>query len=531
MGSMDTPEHTEKNPVSPGAAFWGVLAVAACLRLYALGRHALWYDEGASVFLARYVDLHGSLFRSEFTTEPPMMAILSWIWQGLLSPLPISRISWEHDAALRLLPAGFGLASVACVYFGAHALLHDRRAALGAMAAVAVAPLQIYYAQEFRIYTFYVLLALLASGCMIRAVESGERKYWIGMVACLTILMYSHFISMFLIFTLNAAFVLALPWHYRQLRPWFLWNLLLMLLIAPALYLAFRMQGHVDTQTIPWYPPPTWKTALVTAKIFFAAYTPRAWAYWPLFLLGLAGTGWGLFSLRQRPLLALTALALVAVPVTLGLLIWGRAHFSFYEHRLFLYSGTVAVLLCGIGLARLPRLPAMGLSALALVFVLPCLNDVYAQNLHRFPLHNIAMWDKVDFRSAARHIEDHWQEGDLIAHVSHFGIYSMPSYLDKPQKRLGMAPSDLRYIAKLMGNAPLLIHHDIMPVMLEKATAGAKRLWLLRCYGITFEDVPYGDALQARLEQDWTPVETRHYDGVVLRCYVRKDAQNGSSTP
>lgn len=171
--------HRKKSPF-PGTAFWAVLALAAALRLYALGAVIHYGTTRARVpYLARFVNLHGSLFRSEFTTEPPMMALLSWLWQGALTLLPLARISWQHDAAIRLLPALFGLASVACVFFGVRALLDDRRAALLAMTAVAVAPLQVYYAQEFR--RLHLLCSVGAGGHGLHDPRRGvERKPLLG---------------------------------------------------------------------------------------------------------------------------------------------------------------------------------------------------------------------------------------------------------------------------------------------------------------------------------------------------------------
>lgn len=504
----------------PHVALLIILVLAAVLRLAGLGSASLWYDEAASLYLGRYITEPTALFDSTHNTEPPVNALITGLWAGLIGVLsPTDVTDPAHDFLLRLLPVLFGILNVFLVYRLTRRLYGCTGTALCAALLFALAPFQIYYGQELRVYSLYITLALLAVECMLGALSEGRPRHWAGMVATLTMLMYSHYFSMWLIFTLNVAFVLRLAKYKHLLWRWTLANGILMALIAPALYRAFTLHGEVQEITIPWYPNPTWKTGLITFKTFFAGYGPTAWAYWPLFLLGLvlwlSGLRW---QARDRDGTVLIA-CLTWLPVVGGIVLWARADFSFYEHRLFLFSGVAALMgvARGIHNARRPGLVAF---ALYLLFTLPCLADYYQGKLHPVAMHRLAMWDKVDFRGAARAMDERWQEGDRLAYTSHFSAYSMMHYAPHDQVRIGWGLEDEDVFIQTMGHEALLREHHLMPVPKEQAILGATRIWLLATHGNTFEWQPTTDRIRAWLATRATPGESITLDGLTVTCFT-----------
>lgn len=503
--------------------FLAVLLVAAALRLWQLGAFSLWYDEAASLYLGQHSIAPAVLFDTDLSPEPPVNPVLTRCWQVLVDTvfdLPVTS-PW-HDLLLRLMPFSFGLAAVPMVYLLGLRLFQDRTAALYAMALFAISPFQIRYAQELRVYSLYVLLALVAVWCMMCALE-GERKWpWAGMVAALAVLMYSHYFAMWLIFTLNVAFVLLLWKYKRHFWTWTGANVVLMVLIAPALYRAFAMHAETQQIEIPWYPNPNWKTPFLTFKAFFAGFGPSAWAYWPLFILALLLWIVGLRRYRTHsPALILVA-CLVWAPLLGCTWLWGGADFSFYEHRIFIFSGAAAILGVGWGLATLGR---WGLPAMAIMTLLtaPGLVDYYAGRLHPVEMHRLAMWDKVDFRGAARYLEIHWAPGDRLVYASHFSAYPMYHYFPRDQSRMGWDESDVPMFIRTMGHEAILRDHNLMPVPKEEAVSGAKRLWFLTTEGATFEWQPTTDRLLAWMETRYAYQEEARFDGVILRLFVPRE--------
>lgn len=500
-----------------------VVLVGAALRLYGLGAHSLWYDEAASLYLAEHATAPSALFDPFVSVEPPLNPVLTRAWRAVvdgLFKLPVAS-PW-NDLLLRLLPWFFGVAAIPLVYLVARHLFQDRRAAFVAMVLFAISPLQIEFAQELRVYSLYVLLALAAVWCMARALEEDRPWQWGGLVAALALLMYSHFFSMWLIFTLNSAFV-ALLWKYkRHFWKWTACNAVLMVLIAPMLYRGFLLHAETQQITIPWYPNPTWKTPLLTFKAFFAGFGPSAWAYWPLFLLGLGLWVAGLRRSRSQAPAHVLIACLVWVPLLGCAWLWGRADFSFYEHRIFIFSGVAAIFGVAWGIISLGR---AGLAAMALMVALtvPCLADYYAGRLHPIKMHRLAMWDKVDFRGAARHLEAHWAEGDRLTYASHFSAYPMLHYFPKDQVRIGWSDADEAQFIQTMGHEAILRAHRLMPVPKEQAVAGATRIWFLATEGTTFEWQPATERLEGWLEAQYVRASEARLDGVVLRLYVPRD--------
>lgn len=500
------------------------LLLGAALRLYHLGEQSLWYDEGASLFLRHLVDSHLTILHPSANNEPPMNAVLTRVWYGLVRTLtqyPV--ISEQNDFLIRLLPGLCAIASLPLIFLVGRRILGGDWAALFATFLFAVSPFQIYYAQELRIYAFYVLIGLLTLWAMIDALERDRWWAWALMTLGMTVMMYSHYVSVWNIFALNLFFVCSV-WAYRRLFwKWVAANAAMMALILPAIYLAWRFNKVLLTVKYAWYPELTWKTGLITFKNFFAGYGPAAWAYWPLFLMAAALFVLGLWSLRRRWPMAVLLAAVAVVPIAANVAMWTHRPFSFYEHRLFIFSAVAATWAIAQGIHALKR-PVLMTIALALLtaFTLPGLRDYYAHRLHPIEIHRLAVYDKVDFRSAAAHIQANLEPGDLVGHANHFMVYPMKHYLSANQVRLGMSEVDEQIFIDGFGNVPLLQRHDLMPVPIEQATREARRVWFTESYGFTFEYKPLTDPIRAWLDTHWTQVERHTFNGLYVTLYQRK---------
>lgn len=515
---------------------WGLLLLVvlagAALRLYQLGAQSLWYDEGATLYLRTLVDCRGTILNPSANNEPPLNAILAKFWYGAVrtfTDYPVT--SAANDFLIRLMPCFFGILTLPLFFLVGRRILQDDWAALIGVAFLALSPFQIYYAQELRIYTFYLVVCLLTVWAMLNALERHQWRYWIGMGAGMTLLMYSHYLSMWTIFCLNLFYLISL-WAYRRaFWRWTLSNALMMVLIAPALYLAWQFNKIVLTIKYAWYPSPTWKTGLITFKDFFAGYGPSTWAYWPLFGLAAVLFLMGLWSLRRRWPMAVLLAVVTIVPIAGNVVLWSHRHFSFYEHRLFIFSALTATWAIGQGLRSLRRpglIAAGGLLFVALT--LPGLRDYYAHRLHPIEMHRLAVYDKVDFRSAAAYIQSRFQPGDLVGHASHFMVYPMKHYLEAKQCRLGRSDLDTQVFIDDFGNVPLLISHGLIPVPVETATRDVQRIWFTESFGTTFEYKPLTVPIREWLDAQWTAVERQTFDGLYVTLYVRKAAGAPTST-
>jgi 4-amino-4-deoxy-L-arabinose transferase-like glycosyltransferase len=141
---------TLANPV-----LWGLIALAAAVRLIGLGDRGLWLDESFTGLLARgRVDRIPDLLRLD--SGPPLYYLVTWV---------VTRVAGTSELVLRLPSALAGIATVPLAWVAAERM-GVRRCAWVVALVVAVAPILVVHAQDARYYaflaplTFAVLIAL-----------------------------------------------------------------------------------------------------------------------------------------------------------------------------------------------------------------------------------------------------------------------------------------------------------------------------------------------------------------------------------
>ena len=143
-----------------------VMALAAALRLVAIGTQSFWSDEAITALLVRR-DL-GSLLSGVADTEstPPLYYVSAWLW---------AKLAGADEVGLRSLSALFGILAVPVGYGAARALVSTRAAWIAGLL-VAVNPLLVWYSQEARAYSLLVLLCGLSFWAFVAARERGTRE-------------------------------------------------------------------------------------------------------------------------------------------------------------------------------------------------------------------------------------------------------------------------------------------------------------------------------------------------------------------
>ncbi len=150
---------------------WAIIIIALvglALRLWALGDKGLAYDEAATALMARASGPAILQFHWNAAFEhPPLWQLTMRTWSVLFG---------QSEAMLRLLPALAGAAAVPLSWYWLRQLW-SRAVGLRLLVAtlVALSPALVIYAQEARMYTVVVLLALLS---LIALVELAQRPSW-----------------------------------------------------------------------------------------------------------------------------------------------------------------------------------------------------------------------------------------------------------------------------------------------------------------------------------------------------------------
>jgi 4-amino-4-deoxy-L-arabinose transferase-like glycosyltransferase len=175
-------------------ALVGLTLLALGLRLYRLDAQSLWNDEGTSVALAQRS--FAAITRdASHDIHPPLYYYLLHLWV---------RMTGASEFAVRSLSALVGALVVTGSYLLARRRLGRAAAPVAAWLA-ALSPLQVYYAQEARMYigvTLFGLLSMLAYDALVERLDALPRRWlWpaLGYLAATCAAVYTHYFALTLL--------------------------------------------------------------------------------------------------------------------------------------------------------------------------------------------------------------------------------------------------------------------------------------------------------------------------------------------
>ncbi len=170
----------------------------------------IWLDEATSVHQASMP--FGAMLQNLRATDvhPPLYFSILWIDDRLLGSGPL---------AMRLPSIIAGTLAIPAAYLAARDLW-DRRSGLIAGALASVAPILVWYSQEIRMYSLFMLLALLALWGQARVLRYGRADGWVIYVLASAALVWTEYFAVFQVVAQQAVFVAAVvrrSEHRRQL--------------------------------------------------------------------------------------------------------------------------------------------------------------------------------------------------------------------------------------------------------------------------------------------------------------------------
>lgn len=523
---MNETADKSKIPIRVWIVLASIVVIGSCLRLYHLGESSLWYDEAASIRIAQWFNSDLDIFNPELNNEAPLMGIQAKMWVGIVESLGFTeKTDQSRDFMIRLLPAFWSILSIVLVFGVCREFFRKDEPALIAAFLLAISPFHLVYAQELRIYSFYVFAGLLALYFMHKALFRGYLRDWMLMSFLFALLVYAHFIAVWTVFAFNLAFIWYFFLYKKKIIPWFYTNAAMMVMALPVLYLAYYAHGLISEVEYAWFPEPDIKVAALTWKAFFAGYGETSWAYIGLFLAGtvffLLGAA-ALYYAGQKYVLGVL-LIVTLFPVLFNLVYWRIHDFSFYEFRTYIVSGTALLMLVAYGIWIVPS--QLGRLAVLTIFTLlsaPLLRDYYQHRIHPVWEHRIAIWDKVAFREASEFLQQHWGEKDLLGYTGYFSAFSMRYYFPEEQFPIALSEEDIIEVQKWMGTHNLEVFPELKPVLLQPQLDKHDRVWFLRTHGITFEQQTNAQIIEEWLDKNLTRKESHKFYGITLTLYENR---------
>ncbi|HUH97627.1 MAG TPA: glycosyltransferase family 39 protein [Anaerolineales bacterium] len=185
-----------------------IFVAALAVRLLGIATRPIWYDEAFSILFSEKglgPMLYGTLAATGSGTadiHPLGYYTLLWLWM---------KVFGESLTAVRLLSILGGLGVVILIYFTGRELFGETTAQL-AMLFAALAPFQLHYAQEIRMYSFMAAWLLLATYAYVRGSRTGQRRWWILFAVSCALAQYTQNLSAFYLVVLAMTPILRRDW-------------------------------------------------------------------------------------------------------------------------------------------------------------------------------------------------------------------------------------------------------------------------------------------------------------------------------
>ncbi len=386
-----------------------VLAVALALRLIGLGDKDIWYDEVFTLAQSRLPlpELIEAVARDNY---PPLHSLILSPW-----------ISFFGEGAISLRLPSVIASLVAILFSGLIARdLYGPRAALIAMALLAVSPFQVRYAQEARMYALLAAFAAIATWALIRWLARPNYRHLVLLGLAQLATLYTHYFGAFVVL----AHGLAVLWILLRQRsrkdvsahvPWRSWFVTQLLVAAGfSLWVPNIIDRFGKLQGAFWIPEPTlpilyqslfasWGEAVFLAPLALLALAPAVARFIAPRLSSLLREPPSTVAptvappIRGQLVLALVALLSVGLAYVLS-------HVSqpFFLTRYLIAAAVMATILIAGGISRLGRRASVIFAAVFIAIQVP---------------HVVANYEsegKERWSTVATHLREHAQPNDLI---------------------------------------------------------------------------------------------------------------------
>jgi Dolichyl-phosphate-mannose-protein mannosyltransferase len=406
-----------------------LVVIGLVLRVVLL--RSIWVDEAISIHQA-HMSLGGMLDNLRATDRhPPLHYLILWL---------TVRLFGDGELAVRG-PSILASAALIPVLFALGRELFDRRTGLVAAGFATVAPLIIWYGQEARMYSLFMLLGALALWAQVKVLRDGRNRYWAAYAGITIALLYTHYFALVPIAIQQVVFAVA-AWKRAQaghparslvIGIWLTW-LALLIAAAPLASFAADQFSHSQAAGMGFGGAPSAAAPLSipgSSASVYAILSNFVWAIWGyhpnstmlqiaalwplLMLLSLALMG------QRRSASTRVVLALALGPVV-ALLLIGLVKRDLFEIRYFIATVPMMMLLLARAAAGGPRrrMPAIvATAALGLTLVAGLADQQLNPNNPR----------DFDFRGALEKIRSEARPGDTVLYAPDYlrdvvGYYS-----------------------------------------------------------------------------------------------------------
>jgi len=492
------------------SGIFAILLLAFLVRLLGIVSRPIWYDEAFSILFSEKglgQMLYGTLTPTgagSADIHPLGYYTILWLWMKTFG---------ESLVAVRLLSIFAGLGIVYLIFEITNQLFDLKTAHTAAMI-TSVAPFQVHFAQEIRMYAFLAFWLLLTVYFFLRGSRTGNWRWWIGFAVTSALAQYTHNLAAFFLVPLAITPFYKKDW--KTVKAVFAAGFLALLLYLPWLIEVPAQFAKVNQAY--WVTKPD-LSRLFSLFLYFTTNLPLPASWIPIGLLcSLLIISFGfLQSFYNKGTTAfpeaIWVLYLTFAPP--GLLFLFSQWKPVYIERALLPSGAF---FC-IWLAWVLQKTRM--NKLAQVFLAFLLATLFIMGIFQHITYNDFPYGS--FKDINVYIANHRDRGDSVIHSNKLSF--LPAlYYDRNLTHL--------FIGDPLGSSTDTLAastQDVLKIQAEKdietASSGADRIWYIiyqrsideytQTGALTHPDIEY-------LNTQYTLITKEHFGNVVVLLFKKK---------
>jgi mannosyltransferase len=241
---------------------------------------------------------------SEIVLKDPQPPLTFALFRGWRLIFGVSEFS------LRLLPALLNVIGVPVLYALGHRIGGRRMGILSGLL-WAIHPLEIWHAQDARMYAGWATVSAAGIWLALRALEKQRRVDWVLYIIVAALAAYLYYLELFALAVLNLFVIIAYWRNWSLIRRWLVAQILIDLILAPWFIQGRLLTGSGYGGTTFGFDAPRLLTWFLPSLTFGSTLPENLIALlWPLILLVLII---GFFVLRRQNQQAALLMALLGV--------------------------------------------------------------------------------------------------------------------------------------------------------------------------------------------------------------------------
>ena len=472
--------------------------LALILRLFQLAEWSFWHDEALTVLLAQK-PLGELIAITAADVHPPLYYLV----------VKLFTVAGQNEWLARFPSALSGAGAVFVLTLLGRELFDDE-VGLAAGFIMAISPLQLFYAQEARMYTLLLLLTIFSAWCLFRALREDRLFWWVLYSGGTTLACYTAYFA-FPVLAAMGLYVLLVDRRRGRVFHFLLSMGVVILLYFPWIgILTSQTRAVFDTY---WIETPHPLLLFTTLSAFFTGYTLPVWGI----VVALAATLLIIFVVLNNvrhafnndvPVQPLLWLLLWGFVPLLGTFIISLLLIPMFQLRTVITAAPAFYLLVGWGLARTPhrKLNILIFGPLLAMMLISVLNFYFNPT-----------FAKPGWREAARFVFEHTQPGDVILHTSPGSYLPFLSYERSEHSAEHILLPDPKVMRENAASQPIIAAIGGRSQTLESAVRGHERAWLV--VGLD-QSVAYQLAQKRNFDGRYRLLEENEISGIQIFAYA-----------